>query len=362
MRIVLTTLCYIEQDDSYLMLHRTKKENDLSKDMWIGVGGHFEKGESPDECLRREVEEETGLLITSYQLRGIVTFHYSEDDNTEPDDNGSNELQFNENKSVYTEYMFLYTADQFEGDLKECDEGELRFVKKSELKNLYFWSGDEIFLRLIRENHPVFDLKLTYRGRTLKSAVLDGKELELFDVIDENYEPTGIVRERTIVHETGTWHRTSHVWIYRRKADGFDILLQKRAKNKDSFPECYDISSAGHIPAGKDYMESALRELKEELGIEAKESDLVMIGSYNTVCDSNFYGKIFSNREHSNIYVLDGSGLSDEDFRLQQEEVEEVIWVDYDRTRQKLMDGTIRNCIIMDEWDMLNKIRDRIKL
>ena len=198
MRIVLTTLCYIEQDDSYLMLHRTKKENDLSKDMWIGVGGHFEKGESPDECLRREVEEETGLLITSYQLRGIVTFHYSEDDNTEPDDNGSNELQFNENKSVYTEYMFLYTADQFEGDLKECDEGELRFVKKSELKNLYFWSGDEIFLRLIRENHPVFDLKLTYRGRTLKSAVLDGKELELFDVIDENYEPTGMRQEHGI--------------------------------------------------------------------------------------------------------------------------------------------------------------------
>lgn len=369
------------------MLHRTKKTNDLSKDMWIGVGGHLKKGESPDECLLREVKEETGLTLTSYQLRGIVTFNYSENDynpnnenNNETDTNSRNNkssINHNENgngekknniwnsteynrKDKYTEYMFLYTADEFEGEIKECDEGELEFIKKSELHDLYFWSGDEIFLKLIRENYPVFDLKLTYVKKTLKSAILDGNNLELFDVLDENYHPTGIVRERTIVHETGTWHRTSHVWIFRRKEDGFDILLQKRAKNKDSFPECYDISSAGHIPAGSDYTESALRELKEELGITAKGEDLILIGNYNTECDSEFYGKKFSNREHSNIYVLDGSDLSDEDFKLQSEEVEEVIWVDYDSTRERLTDGTIKNCIIMEEWDMLTKIDEII--
>lgn len=165
MSMRLTTLCYIEKEESYLMLHRTKKNNDLSHDMWIGVGGHFEEGESPMECLMREVKEETGLTLKSCRFRGIVTF-----------------ISLEENSDrFYTEYMFLYTADQFEGMLTVCDEGELRFVKKQDISSLYFWSGDRIFLKLIRENAPVFDLKLTYLGKSLKKAVLDGKELELPD-------------------------------------------------------------------------------------------------------------------------------------------------------------------------------------
>lgn len=154
----LTTLCYIEKEDSYLMLHRTKKKNDLSKDMWIGVGGHFEDGESPHECLIREVKEETGLTLTSYQLRGIVTFLSDEAEG---------------------EYMFLYTADGYEGELIDCDEGELQFVRKADLEKLYFWPGDAIFLRLIQENAPLFDLKLRYCGKELQEAVLNGEELEI---------------------------------------------------------------------------------------------------------------------------------------------------------------------------------------
>ena len=153
----LTTLCYIEKDDSYLMLHRNKKKNDLSHDMWIGVGGHFENEETPLECLLREVKEETGLMLTSWKLRGIVTFLSDEAEG---------------------EYMFLYTADAFIGEMIECDEGELKFIKKSELNNLYFWVGDRIFLKLISENHPFFDLKLVYEGKKLVKAILDGEIIE----------------------------------------------------------------------------------------------------------------------------------------------------------------------------------------
>ena len=152
-----TTLCYIEKDDSYLMLHRNKKKNDLSHDMWIGVGGHFENEETPSECLLREVKEETGLILNSYKLRGIVTFISDEAEG---------------------EYMFLYTSDGYTGELIECDEGELKFIKKSELENLYFWEGDRIFLKLIGENHDFFDLKLVYKGKKLVKAVLDGEIIE----------------------------------------------------------------------------------------------------------------------------------------------------------------------------------------
>ena len=151
------TLCYIEKDDSYLMLHRNKKKNDLSHDMWIGVGGHFENEETPSECLLREVKEETGLILNSYKLRGIVTFISDEAEG---------------------EYMFLYTSDGYTGELIECDEGELKFIKKSELENLYFWEGDRIFLKLIGENHDFFDLKLVYKGKKLVKAVLDGEIIE----------------------------------------------------------------------------------------------------------------------------------------------------------------------------------------
>lgn len=330
----LTTLCYIEKGDSYLMLHRTKKTGDISKDMWIGVGGHFEERESPAECLIREVKEETGLALTSYRLRGIVTFISDEAEG---------------------EYMFLYTADVFEGELTECEEGDLQFVKKEELDKLYFWTGDEIFLKLIREDHPFFELKLEYRGKTLKRAVLDGRELELLDILSEDFELTGLTRERSIVHETGTWHRTSHVWIIRRKEEGFDVLLQKRSRKKDSFPGCYDISSAGHIPAGEDFTESAVRELREELGIEAAPRELCLIGVHKGICDTSFRGKPFRNHEYSHVYIYDGTGLDTGKLKLQEEEVESVLWLDYEKGSADLFDGRIENCVFQEEWEMLKK-------
>ena len=159
MKSMLTTLCYIEKEDSYLMLHRISKKNDVNKEKWIGVGGHFEKDESPEDCLLREVKEETGLTLTSYRFRGIVTFVLK--------DNGS-EL---------TEYMCLYTADGYEGTLCACNEGVLEWVDKNEIFNLNLWEGDRIFLRLLQENHPFFSLKLVYEGNCLKEAVLDGKRI-----------------------------------------------------------------------------------------------------------------------------------------------------------------------------------------
>ncbi len=148
---ILTTLCYIEQDDQYLMLHRVRKDRDPSAGKWIGVGGHFHEAESPDECVLREVREETGLTLTSYSLRGIITFI-------------SDEWGY--------EYMFLYTADGFEGCLDEasmssCKEGILQWVPKDRVLNLNLWEGDRIFLKLLLEQAGFFTLKLVYRGDTL---------------------------------------------------------------------------------------------------------------------------------------------------------------------------------------------------
>ena len=134
------------------MLHRISKKKDGNKDKWIGVGGHFEKGESPEECLLREVKEETGLELTSYQFRGIVTFISDE----WPD-----------------EYMCLYTADKYTGDIGNCDEGELVWVEKEKIMDLNIWEGDKIFLKLLMENQPFFSLKLEYKGDKLINTVLN---------------------------------------------------------------------------------------------------------------------------------------------------------------------------------------------
>ncbi len=154
------TLCYIENDkNEYLMLHRVKKKNDINQDKWIGVGGKFEDGESPDECLRREVLEETGLTLTDYRFRGIVTF-------------ASNEYE--------TEYMHLFTATGYTGEIKECDEGNLEWVPKSKVQELPIWEGDKLFFRLIDDpESPFFSLKLSYEGEKLAYAALNGKELPL---------------------------------------------------------------------------------------------------------------------------------------------------------------------------------------
>ena len=143
----LTTLCYIEKDDCYLMMHRVNKENDINKDKYIGVGGHFEYGESPDECLKREVKEETGLTLIDYKPRGIVTFIYGNADT--PDER-------------IVEYMHLYTSSSFEGDLTVCDEGILEWIPKSEVYNLPIWEGDKIFFKLLEERDDYFSLKLVY--------------------------------------------------------------------------------------------------------------------------------------------------------------------------------------------------------
>ena len=149
-----TSLCYIAQGEDYLMLHRVKKENDLNHDKWIGIGGKFEDKESPEDCVLREVQEETGLTLTSYRYRGLVTFV---------------------SDRWPTEYMHLFTADGFTGTLKECDEGVLEWIPRKKLLELPHWEGDAIFLDLIdREDTPFFSLKLCYRGDQLEQAVLNG--------------------------------------------------------------------------------------------------------------------------------------------------------------------------------------------
>lgn len=155
----LSTLCYIEKDNKYLMLHRTVKKNDVNKDKWIGVGGHFEEDESPEECLLREVREETGYTLTSYRYRGIVTFVSGDG---------------------VTEYMSLFTADGFTGEAAICDEGELAWVDKADVPGLNIWEGDKIFFRLLEETDRFFSLKLVYDGSgVLVYAAIDGKPMEL---------------------------------------------------------------------------------------------------------------------------------------------------------------------------------------
>ena len=151
-----TTLCYLERGDEYLMLHRTKKKNDENHDKWIGVGGKFEANESPEDCMRREILEETGLTVTDYRYRGIVTFV----------------------SDLYeTEYMHLFTVSGWTGEARECDEGELAWIKKQKLFDLTLWQGDRIFLKLLQEDVPFFSLKLTYQGDELIEAILNGKKI-----------------------------------------------------------------------------------------------------------------------------------------------------------------------------------------
>lgn len=331
----LSTLCYIEQDGKYLMLHRTVKKNDVNKDKWIGVGGHFEHGESPEECLLREVKEETGYTLTSWKYRGIVTFVYGEDT---------------------VEYMSLYTADGFTGEPIECDEGELEWVDKKDIPALELWEGDKIFFRLLDMEREFFSLKLVYnRSDVLQYAALDGEPLELFDEIREDGSRTGVVKERGVVHEDGSLHPTVHTWIVRSNdKSGYDLLLQKRSECKDSNPGCWDISSAGHVEAGHGYLESAIRELKEELGIDALPEQLREVGTRRCGFESEFYGRPFRDNELSMIYIYE-EPVNTAGLTLQESEVSETAWMDYKECRRKVAGHLFQNCIYEDELDMVGR-------
>ena len=152
-----TTLCYITRGDEVLMLHRTKKEGDMNRDKWLGIGGKLEENESPDDCLLREAMEETGMKLTAWKCRGVVTFL---------------------SDRYEGEYMYLFTADGFEGSLKVCDEGDLQWITREKLSSLPKWEGDQIFLDLLWQDAPFFLLTLRYTGDTLTEAILDGKKIK----------------------------------------------------------------------------------------------------------------------------------------------------------------------------------------
>ena len=327
MKSNLTTLCYLEQDDTYLMLYRNKKENDINEGKWIGVGGHFEKGESPEECLLREVKEETGLTLTAFTFRGIVTF---------------------EALGELTEYMCLYVATAWEGELTTCDEGELHWVAKDKLLTKNLWQGDRVFLHLLRQDGPFFSLKLTYQGDRLVGCQRDGKCMELLDVRDWDGKLTGEVIPRFIAHETGVIHGTVHIWVVRPNGNTFDVLLQKRCQDKDAFPGCWDISSAGHIPSGEEVTIGAVRELAEELGIHAKPEELHDIGVHKTKEDTTFYNRPFRNFEVSRVFLYQ-EPVDIKNLTLQKEEVEAVRWMEINKLKQMVAENGMKHCIPLEE-------------
>lgn len=153
-----TTVCYLERGTQYLLLHRTKKENDENAGKWIGVGGKCEENESPEDCMLREVREETRLSVTQHRLRGVITFV---------------------SDAWEGQYMYLFTASKWHGALTDCDEGELAWVERTDMLHLPLWEGDRIFLALLAEERPFFSLKLVYQGDSLQQAVLDGTPLTL---------------------------------------------------------------------------------------------------------------------------------------------------------------------------------------
>ncbi len=142
----LTTICYIDNGDSYLMLLRNKKKNDINEGKWLGIGGKFETGETPEECVCREVKEETGLTLDDYTMRGVITFSSA---------------------GYEDEYIYVFSSDSFHGELTDCDEGELKWIRKSDLMDINLWEGDKIFLKLLLEGSPFFSVKLSYRGDEL---------------------------------------------------------------------------------------------------------------------------------------------------------------------------------------------------
>ena len=177
---------------------------------------------------------------------------------------------------------------------------------------------------------------------------------EFLDIVDEKGQPTGEIVDRETAHAKGILHRTSHVWIARRRDGKVQILLQKRAEHKSSFPGCYDISSAGHIPAGDSYEGSALRELEEELGVSVKAEELIFCGDRKVVWDDVFFGKAFHDRQISRVFLL---WLDREEaaFTVQESEVDSVRWMDFDACYTGVQKDLFENCIVLEELDMVRK-------
>lgn len=176
--------------------------------------------------------------------------------------------------------------------------------------------------------------------------------MEFLDVVDENGIPTGETVERSVAHANGIRHRTSHVWLLRKRPAGVEVLLQKRSDDKDSFPGCYDTSSAGHIPAGVDFEDSALRELREELGLTAEKSELNDCGLIRIKSDSVFHGAPFRDNQVSKVFYI-WKDVEPEEMKLQESEVSGAVWMLLDECRRRVRDNTIQHCILPEELDML---------
>lgn len=178
---------------------------------------------------------------------------------------------------------------------------------------------------------------------------------EYLDIVDENGVPTGKIIEREAAHAEGVPHRTTHLWLLRKKDGAVQILLQKRAAVKSSFPGCYDISSAGHIPAGEDYVPSALRELEEELGVSASAGDLIVCGDRRIVWDDRFFDKDYHDRQYTRVFFM-WLDREEDDFVLQEEEVDSVRWMDLQACIEGVMSGAFENCIAMEELMMVKRV------
>ena len=320
------TLCYIERDGNYLMLLRNKKSNDPNEGKWIGVGGKLEPGESPEECAKREIFEETGLKATSLTHWGDVLFR----------------------SDVWEEeIMRLFLVTGFEGELTACDEGELHWVEKEKIFDLNLWDGDRIFLQYLISGRCFDVMELAYTGERLSSCTVDGAEEELFDVYNEDGSLAGYVASRDYVHWRGLWHATSHIWIIGNRDGKPSLLLQLRAAGKRLYPSCWDISAAGHIPAGEDALTGAVREIGEELGLSVSPDELQYIGTMVMTYDDDWDGG-YHDREHCCIYLLHRQ-FDVSELTLQESEVERVMWIGYDELIGAMESGSLHHCLFMEE-------------
>lgn len=218
---------------------------------------------------------------------------------------------------------------------------------------LNIWEGDKIFFRLLNEDAPFFSMKLSYEGDRLIYASLEGKELELLDVFNEEGKDTGMARERSLVHRNGDFHRTSHIWVARKSEEGkWQVLLQKRSSGKEAYPGCYDCSAAGHVKAGGTCLDAAVRELEEELGIQASPQDLELFFEIREDSRQEYQGVPFRDREFISVYLYRIPGETPK-IVIQEEEVESVCWADVDRCIQIARTGELPNCLDVEELEAL---------